>query len=1219
MKRCLPPSVVIASVLVLLIQGPAQAAETAPLTRPTVISGCEYDYPPFCIVDEDGLAGGFSVELMRAALHAMGHDVTFRVGPWDEVKGWLERGGIQALPLVGRTPEREELFDFTFPYMSLHGAIVVREETKGILDIRDLEGRRVAVMKGDNTEEFLRREDRGIRIHTTATFEDALRELSQGLHDAVVIQRLVALRLIRDIGLTNLRIVNRPVSEFRQDFCFAVREGDRDTLELLNEGLALVIADGTYRYLHSKWFAALELPSNRRLVIGGDHNYPPYEYLDQNGRPAGYSVELTRAIARELGLDVEIRLGPWARVRDELERGRIDAVQGMLYSPQRDLVFDFSPPHMVSHYVGVVRRDSGPPPGGVEDLAGKRIVVQDGDIMHDFAVENGLRDRLTLVDSQEDALRELSKGRHDCALMARMTALYWIERHGWTNLTAGKTPLLSLDYCYAVPNNQRPLLAQFSEGLKVLEETGEYRRIRKKWLGVYQEEPLDLLTALRYSAMIVIPLLLILFGVFFWSWSLHRQVARRTSELRQSEDLLETIIDSIAVPVFYKNTQGLYLGCNRAFSDFVGLAKEEIIGRSALDIMPAKMAERFHTADLSLLEKGDVEVYEVEILDSSGRRRRVIFHESLFFGRDGSPEGLVCAMLDITERKEAEERVEHLNNVLRAIRDVNQLIGRERDRDTLISEACRLLVDNRGYASALIILVDRDDRPVSWAGAGLGEALERVSSMIERNELPPCCDRAGSREDALLIEHRQAVCDQCPMAEECAETHSLCVRLAHGGIVLGYLAASLEYGPGHDLEEQALFAEMAGDLAFALKALKMAEEKERSEQEREALERQLFQAQKMESVGRLAGGVAHDYNNMLGVIIGYAELALEKAEPGDPLHADLQEVLKAARRSAEITKQLLAFARKQTISPRVLDLNETIEGMLKMLRRLIGEDIDLIWLPGKGLWRVKMDPVQVDQILANLCINARDAIGGVGRVVIETADVAFDEEYCSEHPAFVTGEFVMLAVSDDGSGMDRETMENIFEPFFTTKDVGKGTGLGLATVYGIVKQNSGFINVYSEPAKGTSIKIYLPRVPGESVVKEDEGEVEKEIPRGGGETILVVEDEAAILKLAGKILKRLGYRVLSAQGPDLALAAAREHDGPIHLLLTDVVMPGMHGRDLAVRLQELHPDLRTLFMSGYTANAIVHRGVMDRGTQFMQKPFSMNELAARVRAALDGV
>jgi CheY-like chemotaxis protein len=376
-----------------------------------------------------------------------------------------------------------------------------------------------------------------------------------------------------------------------------------------------------------------------------------------------------------------------------------------------------------------------------------------------------------------------------------------------------------------------------------------------------------------------------------------------------------------------------------------------------------------------------------------------------------------------------------------------------------------------------------------------------------------------------------------------------------------------------------------------------------------------MQAQKMEAVGRLAGGVAHDFNNMLGVIIGHTELAMERLDPSHELFADLQEILKAAECSTDLTRQLLAFARKQTISPRVLDLNETIEGMLKILCRLIGEDIDLSWLPGAGVWPVKMDPSQIDQILANLCVNARDAITGVGKVTIETHTITFDEVYCADHPGFVPGEYVLLAVSDDGCGIDKETLDKLFEPFFTTKSIGKGTGLGLSTVYGIVNQNNGFINVYSEPGLGTTFKIYLPR----HTAKADQMPKERQdAPTARGhETILLVEDESVMLKMGRLILERLGYQVLAASTPGEAVRVAKEHAGEIHLLITDVVMPEMNGRDLAKTLIALYPGLKHLFMSGYTGNIIVHHGVLDEGKNFIQKPFSIQALAAKVREVLN--
>lgn len=391
-------------------------------------------------------------------------------------------------------------------------------------------------------------------------------------------------------------------------------------------------------------------------------------------------------------------------------------------------------------------------------------------------------------------------------------------------------------------------------------------------------------------------------------------------------------------------------------------------------------------------------------------------------------------------------------------------------------------------------------------------------------------------------------------------------------------------------------------------------ERKKADAEREQLREQLAQAQKMESVGRLAGGVAHDFNNKLGVILGYAEMALEQTGLSDPLKTGLEEIRTAAERSADLTGQLLAFARKQTVAPKVLDLNETVEGMLKMLGRLIGENIALSWHPGADLWSVRIDPSQIDQMLANLCVNARDAIASFGKVTIETENKVFDEAYCAKNADVVPGDYVMLAVSDDGAGMDEETTAHLFEPFFTTKEVGEGTGLGLATVYGIVRQNGGFINVHSEPGMGTTFSIYLPKHTTKSEQSPEKGPEPRAVH--GQETILVAEDEPALLKLTKMMLERLGYTVLAADSPGEAIRLAREHAGDIHLLISDVVMPEMNGRELAKQVLSFHPYIKRLFVSGYTANVIAHHGVLDEGVHFVQKPLSLESLGAKVREVL---
>jgi len=334
-----------------------------------------------------------------------------------------------------------------------------------------------------------------------------------------------------------------------------------------------------------------------------------------------------------------------------------------------------------------------------------------------------------------------------------------------------------------------------------------------------------------------------------------------------------------------------------------------------------------------------------------------------------------------------------------------------------------------------------------------------------------------------------------------------------------------------------------------------------------------------------------------------------------PLKLNFHEILQASQRSANLTRQLLAFARRQTAEPVILDINETVENMLKMLRTLIGEDIDLVWKPGRSLWKTKIDPVQIDQILANLCVNARDAISGTGKIMVETENIIVDEAYCESKPEAAPGEYVMLVVSDDGCGMDAETREKIFEPFFTTKETGKGTGLGLATVYGIVRQNEGFINIYSEPGKGTVCKVCLPKSKVDNERESTQPE-RRPVPTGE-ETILIVEDEPAILKLGKRILETLGYTVIPAETPTEAITKTENYEDAIHLLLTDVIMPEMNGRELAEKIASLKPGLIALFMSGYTANVIAHHGVLEEGVRFVQKPFTVESLARKVRQSLD--
>ncbi len=619
--------------------------------------------------------------------------------------------------------------------------------------------------------------------------------------------------------------------------------------------------------------------------------------------------------------------------------------------------------------------------------------------------------------------------------------------------------------------------------------------------------------------------------------------------------LHEIVCDHHGIPVDYR-----FLEVNPAFERLTGLKAQDILGRTVLEIMPG------------------VEAYWIETYGRVALTGEPVFFENYTKELDKhfqvtafrpAPNQFACIFADVTEHRRAEE----------ALRE---------------SEArYRELVEN---ANSIILRMDNVGTITfmnEFAQHFFGYHADEIVGRSVIGTIVPESDSSGQDLRAMIL-------DIGRHPEHYIANENENMKRDGARVWVSWTNKPM--------------LDSSGKVSEILCVGNDATARKLAEEEQEKLLAQLNQAQRMESVGRLAGGVAHDFNNMLGVILGHAEMALLKSGPSQPIYSDLQAICKAANRSADLTRQLLGFARKQTITPRVLDLNETVEGMIKILERLIGEDIDLGWMPGKDVWQVRVDPSQLDQILANLCVNARDAIAGVGKITIETENASFDEDYCSRHAGFVPGEFVLLAVSDDGCGMDKETIYRIFDPFFTTKGLGKGTGLGLATIYGIVKQNNGFINVYSEPGHGTTFKIYLPKYAGK--VSPPVPTTVQEVSRGH-EMILLVEDEPDILNVAREMLECFGYSVLAARTPGEAIHLAEKHTDKIDLLITDVIMPEMNGRELAKRLLSIHPDMTCMFMSGYTDDVIAHRGVLEEGVHFIQKPFSPQGLSSKVREALD--
>jgi signal transduction histidine kinase/ActR/RegA family two-component response regulator len=432
-----------------------------------------------------------------------------------------------------------------------------------------------------------------------------------------------------------------------------------------------------------------------------------------------------------------------------------------------------------------------------------------------------------------------------------------------------------------------------------------------------------------------------------------------------------------------------------------------------------------------------------------------------------------------------------------------------------------------------------------------------------------------------------------------------------GVVVIQSYAEGVRYGE----QERDILTFVSTQVAVAIDRKRADEALRHAVTEHHHLEEQIRQAVKVEAVGRLAGGIAHDFNNILTAILGTTQLLQRELGPEAPHYADVEEIRRAAERAADLTRQLLAYSRRQVLAPRVLDLNAVVRGLDHMLRRLIGEDVELINVLAQQLAPVRADPGQVEQVIVNLAINARDAMPRGGKLTIETANIDLDAAFARAHPGAIPGSYVQLRVDDTGAGMDAETRAHLFEPFFTTKSVGKGTGLGLATVYGIVKQSGGYISVDSEPGRGTVFAIFLPRTTG--TPEPPAGPQSPGQPARGTETILFVEDEETVRTLSVRALRRLGYQVLAAPGGTDALLVAKGHKGLIHMVLTDVVMPGLGGRELVRQLAVMRPEMKVLYISGYSDEAITQHGVLDPGTAFLQKPFTPDRLASKVREVLD--
>ena len=746
-------------------------------------------------------------------------------------------------------------------------------------------------------------------------------------------------------------------------------------------------------------------------------------------------------------------------------------------------------------------------------------------------------------------------------------------------------------------------------------------------------------------------------------------------ERKHHFDFLQNLLNTMPNLVFFKDAAGVYKGCNQAMEEFLGLSKEEIIGKTVFDLYPKDLAIKYEAMDQELFHHPGIQVYEFDMERSDGARRRFISNEATFLDREGGLGGLIGVMTDITERKEAEEALRTSEERYRTVADYTYDMEYwvSPDRNILyMSPACERLT---GYPAQAFVddptLLDRIVHPEDRALV-INHRQEALSPdgmhtldfrLIHRTGdefwVNHICQNVYGANGLLLgrrVSNRditarkeaeaafQAVMSHAPMGIYIVQKGKFVMVNPGFATLSGYRPEEVlgqdcltlvtpEYREivreqaikrlkGTDLSPYEFqFISKSGEARWVMETVAPTQYKGNRGvlgyfmdiTPRKKLEAQFLQAQKMEAVGTLAGGVAHDFNNMLGIIMGHAEIVLMGLKPLDPLYSHLEGIKKASERSATLTRQLLAFSRKQILQPQVINLSDLILDLESMIFRLIREDVELLTVFDQAPTTVKADPAQVEQVILNLTVNALDAMPQGGKLTMETKNVILDEPYCQAHPYVTPGPHVMLAMSDDGLGMDANTQAHIFEPFYTTKEALKGTGLGLSTVYGIVKQSGGSIEVNSELGYGTTIRIYLPKV------EEPEAITQTATPTAamhGNETIVVVEDEDMLRPLIIDVLKGFGYKTLEARHGKEALLVCEQHQGHIHLVLTDVIMPQMSGRVLADKLESLYPGIKVLFMSGHNENAIVHQGVLHEDTSFIQKPFSPYDLVKKVREVL---
>ena len=1152
-----------------------------------IVLAVETGYPPFVFLDSKVQPCGLAHDYMLLLESKLGiHFKQRQFSSLDEIFAKVRSGEVHVVNAVTKTPGRSEFLSFTDPFISVPNVIVVREDRSDKMLEKDLAGLKVSLVKNYAITEQLTKSGLGMATDFVPDDLSAILNVSFGRSDAAVIDLATATYLIQMKCITNLRVAGEASSNI--ELSFGVPHSEVLLRSILQKGLN-AITEAERNNIHERWIYASHksIFTDRRFWIAAT-----IVVIAVFGVITG--IILWNRTLRRL---VAIRTEDLAKEKKTLQLSeehhrtilqtamdgfwRVD-LQGRLLEVNKAYcrMSGYSEQELLTMSISDLEVNET-----VEDTAAHiQKIMESGEARF----ESRQRRKDGLVFDAEISV-QYRPGGQMVAFLRDITERKHVEnsilqaKQDWEQTFDAVPDLISViatDHtitrvnramaqrcgfkpedligrkCYEVMHGTSRPHASCPHSRLKQDSLSHSEEVEEKQLqGVF-----DVTVSPFYSTE----------GQLTGCVHVARDITgrkRNELELIEAKNTLLATIDAIPDLLFIIGMDGRYLEFHSPRSDLLTAPVEEFIGKKVSDVLPPEAAAVCVSAIQEASEKGSSFGKQYELHLPQGK---LWFELSVSLQLSQPPEEsrFIVLSRDITERKQADAAVRESEKRYRdLIENVPAAFYKYSTKQGGMFYS-RHVENIFGYSLQAFY-----DKPLLWTDSIHPDDVRTVEKAIGE------IIANGGR--GFDIEYR--------------------VRTQAGKWI--WLRDSSFHTVVSDDEI------VIHGFAQNISNFKQAEE------EKMKLEAQLHQAQKMEFVGSLAGGVAHDFNNKLSVILGCTYLASAESDPAKLQHF-LEEIRKAAEQSADLTRQLLAFARRQTIMPKVLDLNETVTGMLKMLNRLIGENITLTWQPASDLWPIKFDPSQVDQILANLCVNARDSITDGGNITIETGNNTIDEVYCTRNMDAVPGKYVRLAVSDSGCGMNNETQARIFEPFFTTKEEGKGTGLGLATVFGIVKQNKGFINVYSEPGLGTTFTIYLPRYTGASGQAQRK-DLTRPSPRGL-ETILLVEDELAILNITSMILSKQGYSVLQTHTPTEAIHLAKEHIGEIRLLITDVIMPEMNGKDLVHNLRSLNPHLKCLFMSGYTADAISPYGVLDEGENFIQKPFSLPDLANKVREVLDG-